>query len=324
MSALSGSNRACALFLLYTTTTIVLPAQTFTVLHTFDSTDGASPYASLVQGTDGNLYGTTRSGGAHNYGTVFRITLAGSLTTLHSFCSRTNCADGEHLFAGLIQGSDGNFYGTTGYGGSNGSFGTIFKISPSGKLTTLHSFCSQSHCTDGYYPYAGLIQGTDGNFYGATEFGGGNSSGTIFKITPTGVLTTLHSFCSQAHCADGLSPYAGLVQDTNGKFYGTAQQGGSTSTCSGGCGTVFSLSVGLGPFVITQPTSGKPGQLVKILGTNLTGSKIVTFNGTAAVFKVVSSSLITATVPAHATTGEVRVTPPSRTLSSNVPFRVLS
>src|SRR5207245_3790205 len=100
---------------------------------------------------------------------------------------------------------------------------------------------------------------------------------------------------------------AGLVQDTNGRFYGTTAFGGTSTNCSLGCGTVFSLSVGLGPFVETQPTSGKVGAAVKILGTNLTGATSVTFNGTAAVFKVVSSSEITTTVPAGATTGKVKV-----------------
>ena len=114
-----------------------------------------------------------------------------------------------------------------------------------------------------------------------------------------------------------LSPYAGLVQDTNGNLYGTTQAGGASSE-----GTVFSLSVGLGPFVETQTTSGKVGAAVKILGTNLTGATSVTFSGTAAIFKVVSGSLITTTVPVGATTGEVKVKTPRGSLKSNVVFRV--
>ena len=128
--------------------------------------------------------------------------------------------------------------------------------------------------------------------------------------------TTLYSFCSQSGCADGYKPYAGLIQDTNGDFYGTASSGGANS------GTVFSLSVGLGPFVEPQTTSGKVGAPVDILGTNLTGATSVTFNGTPAVFTVVSSSEITTTVPTGATTGAVEVVTPGGTLSSNVPFRV--
>ena len=163
-------------------------------------------------------------------------------------------------------------------------------------------------------PYAGLVQGTDGDFYGTTL--GYHGDGTIFKITPSGKLTKHWSFDS----TDGAHPYAGLVQGTDGNFYGTTKEGGAIKGVS--YGTVFSLSVGLGPFVETLPTSGKVGAAVKILGTDLTGAPGVTFNGTAATFKVVSSSEITTTVPAGATTGTVEVKTPDGTLKSNVVFRV--
>jgi uncharacterized repeat protein (TIGR03803 family) len=290
-----------------------------TTLHNFNFTDGAYPSAQLVQATDGNFYGTTQGGGANcassgGCGTVFKITPTGTLTTFYSFCSQSGCTDGAEPYAGLIQATDGNFYGTT-----SGGHGTVFKITPSGTLTTLYNFCSQSGCADGDKPSAGLIQATDGNFYGTTYFGGANGpyDGTVFKITPSGMLTTLHSFNS----GGGTNPAAALVQATNGSFYGTAACNGfSFFHCDDG--TVFRLSVHLGPFVETQPTSGNVGATVKILGTNLTGATRVTFNGTAAAFKVLSSSLITTTVPASATTGKVRVVTPSGTLSSNVPFRV--
>jgi uncharacterized repeat protein (TIGR03803 family) len=196
----------------------------------------------------------------------------------------------------------GTSNGTTRGGGLHnsactyGSCGTAFKITPSGSLTTLYSFCSQSGCADGESPRAGLVQATDGDFYGTT-LGGVNMAGTVFNITASGSLTTLYSFCSQAGCADGESPEAGLVQDTNGNLYGTTSNGGAN-----GSGTVFSLSVSLGPFVKTQPASAKVGVAVKILGTNLTGASSVSFNGTAAVFTVVSPSEITTTVPVGATT----------------------
>ncbi len=209
---------------------------------------------------------------------------------------------------GLVQANDGNLYGTVEEGGANG-FGTVFKITLSGKLTTLHSFDG----TDGEYPAAGLVQGTDGNLYGTTLNGGTNGDGTVFKITPRGKLTTLHSFDG----ADGSETFAGLVQATDGNLYGAPEEGGAN-----GDGTVFRLSVDLGPFVETQPTSGKVGTADKILGTNLTGATSVTFDGTAAVFKVVSKSLITTTVPAGATTGKVEVKTPRGTLKSNVDFRV--
>jgi uncharacterized repeat protein (TIGR03803 family) len=214
--------------------------------------------------------------------------------------------DGDEPDAGLVQGANGNFYGTTAQGGANGD-GTVFKITLTGTLTTLHSFDG----TDGSLPAAALIQATDGNFYGTTVAGG--TDGTVFKITPSGKLTTVHDFDG----TDGISPQAALVQGTNGKFYGTAPFGGTSSD-----GTIFILSVGLGPFVETQPTSGKVGEPVKILGTDLTGATSVTFNGTAAVFKVVSASLITTNVPTGATTGTVQVKTPRGTLRSNVVFRV--
>ena len=197
-------------------------------------------------------------------------------------------------------------------------FGTVFKITPGGTLTTLYDFCPNGACIDGAYPEAALIEGTDGNFYGTTYQGWANGDGTIFKITPSGALTTLCSFCSQSSCADGEYPLAALTQGTNGTFYGTTYNGGIN-----GDGTVFSLSVGLGPFVETNPTSGKVGMAVNILGTDLIGATSVTFSGTAATFTVVSASEITTPVPTGATTGAVKVVTPGGTLSSNVPFKVV-
>jgi uncharacterized repeat protein (TIGR03803 family) len=355
---------------------------TLTTLHSFDSTDGSYPSAGLVQDTNGDFYGVTSYGGAYGQGTVFKITPGGALTTLYSFCSQSGCPDGSgpvgplvqaangsfygatvfggnstactsgcgtvfkittggalttlHSFeytdgknpnAGLVQATNGAFYGTTFYGGAYNSpygYGTVFKITPSGTLTTLVSFDD----TDGIWPTAGLVQGTDGNLYGETQLGGINGvGGTIFKMTPSGTLTTLYNFCSQSDCKDGYGPLAAPTQDTNGTFYGTTWLGGASSTCEGcvsggGNGTVFSLSVGLRQFVETQTTSGKVGAAVKILGTNLTGATSVTFNGTAATFTVVSKSEITTTVPEGATTGTVEVTTPRGTLKSNTKFRV--
>src|ERR1035437_873034 len=136
-------------------------AQPYTVLHAFvanDVSDGDHPYAGLVQGSDGNFYGTTYSGGSSYNGTVFKITPAGALTTLHSFAG----SEGSYPSAGVVQGSDGNFYGTT--GGSASAIGTVFKVTPAGTLTTLHSFAGSG----GSYPSGRLVQGSDGNFYGTT------------------------------------------------------------------------------------------------------------------------------------------------------------
>jgi uncharacterized repeat protein (TIGR03803 family) len=489
MSKLNWWKRSCAVSLLCAATAVALPAQTFTRLHTFDATDGANPYAQLVQATDGNLYGTTAFGGVSGYGTVFKISASGTLKRLYNFCSQSGCTDGSTPYAGLIQATDGNFYGTTIYGGANsdgtvfkvtpsgelttlysfcsqtacsdggfpetrliqasegnlygttayggahgyygtvfkitlggelttlysfcsqssctdgsdpsalvqgtdgnfygttyngganfapcndgaGACGTVFKITPAGALTTLHSFCAESGCTDGQGPAAALLQATDGSFYGTTHFGGdsldgtmfkitsngalttlysfcsggscatgayptaalvqatdgnfygaasvggnGSSSGTIFNITPSGTLTTLYSFCSKSNCMDGAFPGAGLLQDTNGRFYGTTNGGGDLN----GDGILFSLSMGLGPFVEAEPSSGKVGKAIGILGTNLTGATSVTFNGTPAVITVATGSLIKTTVPSGATTGRVEVVTPGGTLNSNVPFRV--
>ena len=306
----------------------ITPSDKLTTLYSFCSqsgcTDGYHPSTGLVQAANGDLYGTTQNGGLNiDGGTVFKITPGGTLTTLYSFCSQSGCTDGEEPTARLVQAANRDLYGTTLFGGANPQFyGTVFKITPSGTpLTTLHSFCSES-CRDGANPQAGLIQAANTDFYGTAVGGGANSEGTIFKITLGGTATMLYSFCSQTGCMDGQIPAGGLIQDTNGTFYGTTFGGGASATCYLGCGTVFSLSVGLGPFVETQTTSGEVGAVVKILGTDLTGATSVGFNGMPAVFTVVSPSLITTTVPAGASTGKVIVVTPRRTLSSNVPFQV--
>src|SRR5215831_5806999 len=203
----------------------------FTTLHSFSGADGKQPFAGMLQAKTGNLYGTTYFGGARNSGEVFQVTTAGKLTTLHSFCSKSNCADGEYSYAVPVQGVDGNLYGTTYLGGSKGD-GTVFKVTPGGTLTTLHSFRG----ADGSQPLAGLVAAKDGNFYGTTYIGGQHNDGSVFKITPTGVLTTLHSFCSATSCADGQNPYAGLIQAKDGNLYGT---GGSH-----GHGAVFKITTG--------------------------------------------------------------------------------
>ncbi len=224
-------------------------------VETFPCTDGAFP-SGLLQATNGNFYGTTLNGGTHTpcapsavgCGTVFKITPAGTLTTLYSFCSQTGCTDGNFPSAGLMQGRDGSFYGTTYLGGvkcSNlGGCGTVFKITHGGELTTLYSFCAQNdpNCTDGANPNAPLLQATDGNFYGTTYAGGSNSHGTIFRITPSGKLTSIYTFCATANCTDGDNPNAALLQATDGNFYGTTYFGGGNCISVGGCGTVFEIT----------------------------------------------------------------------------------
>jgi uncharacterized repeat protein (TIGR03803 family) len=305
---------------------------TLTTLHSFDFTDGWQPVAGLVQDANEDFYGTTEYGGANAYGAAFKITPGGTPTTLHSF----DYTDGEVHLAGLVQATDGNFYRTTSSGGviindqCVQGCGTVFKITPGGTLTTLHSFAG--YPTEASGPQA-LIQGTDGNLYGATEFGGANSCGgneygcgTIFKITPSGTLTTLYSFGNKN--TQGIEPVGALLQGTNRIFYGTTYFGGTQNAQCDihnniGCGTIFSLSVGLKPFVETQPTFGAVGTPVNILGTHLTSATGVTFNGSPAPFTVVVKTLITATVPVGATTGTVQVVTPNGNGLSNVPFTVL-
>jgi uncharacterized repeat protein (TIGR03803 family) len=297
----------------------ITTAGTFTSLLNFTGANGDYPDGKLIQGSDGDFYGTTEEVSSGS-GTVFKMTPAGKLTTLHKFTG--SGSDGAGPTSALIQASNGNFYGTTQAGGTN-SGGTVFQITPAGKLTTLYSFCSKSECADGANPSAGLIQATDGNLYGTTFSGGSNETscnagcGTIFRITTTGAFTTLYNFCSKSGCVDGSQPQEGLVQHTNGALYGMTYYGGTD-----GLGTVYSLSTGLGPFVETLPTAGKVGVKVTILGTNLKGATSVTFDGTAATFKVISNTEISTMVPAGAKTGIVQVTTSAGTLSSNVAFVV--
>lgn len=275
-----------------------------TTLYNFCSkttcTDGANPEAGLVLGKDGSLYGTTDGGGANGFGTVFAISQAGKLRTVYSFCSLSKCSDGGLPTAALVQGTDGDFYGTTFAGGVVTGQGTVFKITPAGKLTTLYAFCKQKSsgqvCLDGSSPYAGLTQAKDGNFYGTTYIGGEKDAGTIFRVSSNGKfqtvysfcalgfpcvdgqnpsaglvqdragnlygatsqggaplvgtifkfangkLTTLYTFCNQTSCLDGALPFGGLVLGLDGKLYGTTQQGGANDTCSGTCGTIFSIT----------------------------------------------------------------------------------
>jgi uncharacterized repeat protein (TIGR03803 family) len=296
----------------------------YTFCHDYYCTDGDAPYGAMIQGGDGNLYGTTAGGGANNgFGTVFKVTQSGNLTVLYSFCSRQGCADGWRPYDPLVLGTDGNFYGVTQWGGNSDYNGTLFEITPSGVLTTLYNFCSQTNCADGSQPYGGLSQGTDGSFYGTTATGGLYGEGTVFRLSQGGSLTSLYSFCAQSGCEDGAIPQGDVIQATNGKFYGTTTAGGNNPVCGEGCGTIFSVDSGLAPFVAFISPTGKVGQTGGILGQGFTGTTAVTLNGTPASFTVVSDTFIKATVPAGATTGYVTVATPTGTLTSNVPFHVI-
>lgn len=239
----------------------VTPQGTLTTLYNFCSQanckDGSNPLGSLLLASNGNFYGITAGGGANcvavgGCGTVFELTPAGQLTTLYNFCSQAHCIDGDGPAVGLTLGANGNLYGSTSLGGSNclkrHGCGTIFEITLAGQLTTLYNFCLEDRCADGISPTA-LVLGRDGNFYGTTENGGGTAfcaagvgCGTVFQLTQTGTLTTLYRFCLPANCTDGKNPQSGLVQASNGNFYGTTEAGGANCDYFGGCGTIFEIT----------------------------------------------------------------------------------
>jgi uncharacterized repeat protein (TIGR03803 family) len=201
------------------------PSGVFTTLHTFSPGDNPGI---LVLGSDGNLYGTTTSNSGTTFGTVFKITPDGTETVLHAFAGPS--ADGWNPSA-LIQGSDGNLYGTTASGGAvgEGGYGTAFKLTPEGVETILYSFTAGA---DGASPSAGFLQGKDGNFYGTTAGGTlTHAQGTLFKMTPAGVVTGLYSFPGYPGAN---VPESQLVQGSDGNLYGTTYEGGG-GVDQGGC-----------------------------------------------------------------------------------------
>jgi uncharacterized repeat protein (TIGR03803 family) len=462
-----------AVILLCIVTSFATASVTYKDLVNFDGTNGQNPIdVTLVQGIDGDLYGTTQFGGTVNEGTVFKITPSGTLTTLWSFCLKKNangfCADGDQPMTGLTLVIGGDLYGTT-FGGGEHNGGTVFKITPAGELTTIYSFCSRSGCADGVNPSTGtsLIQGTDGNLYGAagtttitffrltpagkltklytapgyvryptglmqasdgnfylTVSGGNGPEGDIIKITPAGKGTILYSFCSLTNCLDGANPGGPLVQGGNGNLYGTTAGGGKYGNgtffeltlagklntlhsfdygtagnlgsdtnssvilgadgnfygvaelggkdCIEGCGTLFrmtpagvlttlyeftganeswgpwgvrqdtdgtfygttanggpkslgtvySVSDALAPFVELVTNYGQVGKTIDILGQGFTGATGVTFDGVKATFDNVSNTYMTVSVPSGALTGTVTVTTFTNTYKSNTIFKV--
>ena len=280
---------------------------TFSAIYQFSQSEASGVIGSLVQDTNGNLWGTAYQGGTANCGSIFELSTSGTLLWNYSFPCQTG---GANPIAGLTQAADGNFYGTTYYGGTYG-FGTVFKLS-GGVVSILYNFASGN---DGSYPVSGVIQATDGKLYGATQGGGGpQGQGTLFQITTTGAYKQLFVFAGK----NGEGPRSPL-QDTSGIFYGTTFEGGKYSE-----GTVYSLNMGLGPFVALVSYTGRVGSTVQILGQGLTGTSGVTFNGVPATsFSVVSNTYMTAVVPVGATGGPVVVATPGGKLTSNKNYRVI-
>ncbi|MCJ7791275.1 MAG: hypothetical protein MUP49_02515, partial [Dehalococcoidia bacterium] len=260
------------------------PSGTLTTLVVFDSDNGNNP-SGLVQGADDNIYGTTYQGGVYGYGTVFKMTPNGTLTTLASFSGTGT--NGKYPVPTLVQGADGTFYGMTVEGGEY-YCGTVFRMTTNGALTTLFSF----NGTNGDQPVAALVQGSDGNIYGTTAFGGvdytgshTSGGGTAFRITGNGEFTTLVRFTG------GTNPCSGLVQGADGDFYGTTWD---FSWNNGG--TVFKMTAGGAVTTLYSfpPETNPYAKLVQIADSNFYGT---TWNGmpsdNGTVFKMTLDGVLT-------------------------------
>jgi uncharacterized repeat protein (TIGR03803 family) len=294
----------------------ITPSGKLTVIYTFPGPSKLGYPMALTLGTDGNFYGTALGGGTTRYGGVFKITPHGKVTELYPF---KGTPDGQSALGAIIQAGDGNFYGTTNGGGSGG-VGAIYKMTPAGVLTIIHSFNNDGM---GMQPRAGLVQATDGKFYGATTTNPGTSAGVLFQITSKGKYTPLVFLTNNIGKYPGANPQVSLFQHTNGTLYGDTYGGGTGTMCF--CGVLYSLGMKLGPFVsfVGPLFEGKVGKTIEILGQGFTGSTNVSFKGVSATFAVVSDTYLTAVVPAGATTGSVTVTTPGGKLTSNKIFRVI-
>lgn len=208
------------------------------VLHRFAGgrTDGCYPQSALIEDKLGNLYGTTSGCGASGLGTVFRLSKEGKETVLHSFAGGASDGSGP-FYASLLMDEMGSLYGVTEGGGSTGCFGTgcgaVYRLSKAGTFTLLHSF--SSGITDGCYPYGTLVKDKSGTLYGTTSGCGSDGAGTVWKLSKEGKETVLYSFVGAP--TDGANPFAGVIMDANGNFYGETENGGSSNF-----GAVFELS----------------------------------------------------------------------------------
>jgi len=330
----------------------ITPKGTQTALHNFaNNGDGANPANVLVRGT-GLFYGTTNDSSAD---TIYSVTSAGVLKTLHTFSNSDGQGGGQLFLA-----SDGNIYGGMNEGGEYG-YGTAFKMTPKGVYKVLHNFDN----SDGNQAAPGMVEITPGNFYGTTELGGTSGDGVLYSLTSSGGFSVVHNFSSSTDGQQALTPmlatdgnaygvaYSGgsancgtifkvtpagafsvaytfdnthgcnpagyLTQGTDGKLYGLASNGGAN-----GNGVFYSLDLGLSPFVTLMTTSGKELSAVEILGQGFSKSSVVEFGGVAATkIALTGSTYISATVPAEALTGSVTVTTDGTTLTSTKTFSVL-
>lgn len=285
----------------------------YKLLHTFTGPDGDTPYGSLVEGSDGLLYGTTDGGGANGMGTIFTISPDGTFKTLYSF----DGTHGKFPIGPLVQAHDGNFYGTADDGGT-ANVGVIYRITPAGVYTVLHNFTGGQ---DGVEPLGGLMEATDGNLYGTASQGGVNGGATemgiLFRISVTGAYSRVLNF----NRTNGYSPVGQLHQHTDGKIYGYTYFGGAQDS-----GTIYRCDLGMAPFVTYLTIYGKVGVKVTILGQGFQNNSLVYFNGTQAQQVEVHPTYIKAIVPDGATSGPITVQTSTAgqtvTLKSNKPFVV--
>jgi len=267
----------------------ITPTGAEIVLHSFappGSADGMNPYAGLTMDGAGNLYGTTWIGGVNDTGAVFKIASSGNESILYSFGAAAT-GDGSEPASGLIMDSAGNLYGTTYLGGAIGN-GTVFRITPAGNETILHSF-GQFGSGDGINPYASVVLDSAGDLYGTTFMGGANGTGAIFKIAPSGDESIFYSF-GPSSSSDGNNPYAGLTIDSAGNFYGTTNNGGTNNT-----GALFKIVPSGAESVVHSFGTGSDGQRLhgalimdsagNLYGTTYGGGS----NGTGTVFKITPS-----------------------------------
>ncbi len=267
----------------------ITPAGNYTVLHTFNGAyatppEGGGPVGRLILASNGSFYGTTYSGGLvqnfANQGTIFAVSPSGGFTTVYMFDNIHGTTDGANPYAGLIQGKDGSFYGTTQFGGTSNA-GAVFKLAGS-TTTVLHSFPEQAggFFSDGAYPKAALVQASDGNLYGTTSFGGVLTtyyqSGTLFRTSTAGAFTKLWDFNATDPSVNGIAPYGGLIQASDGKLYGTTTAGGGAANS----GTLYQLTLaGALSQVMTfdASTIGASPEAVPLLAAD--GTLYITNNG---------------------------------------------
>jgi uncharacterized repeat protein (TIGR03803 family) len=318
------------------------------IYNKFNDPDGIEPNGPLAQGKNGDLYGTTIfGGGALDQGTIFDLTLPpppATLTTLHSF----DGTDGGRPSAGLLAASDGNFYGTTSYGGADG-VGTIFQVSAGGVFTSLFDFTGSGGVVSGGYPDTTLLEDTNGVFYGLTNGGGangvGDGDGVFYSLTPPNPLTHISLCCNWWVILDQPvtiigQNLTGVVAVSFGSVAAQFRQGSDTyliaEVPSAAVDSIVTVTLATGEQVESQqvvrilpkitnldPSSGPVGTQVGIVGGGFIGTTKVTFGGVAATtFTVDTPSLIRATVPAGAVTGKVGVTTPNGTALSKEIFTV--